>query len=147
MKKIIISFSLLLTAGLSTAFASDDPNPDEKVLETFKTEFITAENVTWTKQGEYDKASFVLAGRRAIAYFNQAGELEGCMRDIFFDQLPLAVMTAIDKKYANAEIIDVREVSNADGTNYRVRFVVKGKKLSIRVSPTGNIDDVQKLAK
>jgi len=147
MKKIIISFSLLLTAGLSSAFANDDVNPDQKVLANFKNEFTAAQNVSWEKQGEYDKASFVLAGRRVIAFFNQAGELEGSMRDIFFDQLPLAVMTSVDKKYADAEIIDVREISNADGTNYRIRLESKGKKLSVRVSPGGNIDDVEKLTK
>lgn len=147
MKKIIVSFSLLLTAGLSSAFASDDVNPDQKVLANFKNEFATAQNVSWEKQGEYDKASFVLAGRRVIAFFNPAGELEGSMRDIFFDQLPLAVMTAVDKKYVDAIIIDVREISNADGTNYRIRLESKGKRLSIRVGPDGNIDDVEKLIK
>ena len=115
MKKIIVSLSLLLTAGLSTAFATDDPNPGEKVLATFKNEFLTAQNVVWTKENNYDKVSFVLASRRVIAYFNPEGELEGYMRDIFFDQLPLAVMTAVDKKYPDAVIIDVREVNNSNG--------------------------------
>lgn len=147
MKKIIVSLSLLLTAGLSTAFATDDPNPGEKVLATFKNEFLTAQNVVWTKENNYDKVSFVLASRRVIAYFNPEGELEGYMRDIFFDQLPLAVMTAVDKKYPDAVIIDVREVNNANGTNYKVRLESKSKKLSMRVSPEGNIDEVQRFVK
>ena len=89
MKKIFVSFSLLLTAGLSSAFANSDPDPDQKVLDAFKTEFASAENVTWNKQDEYDKATFILAGRRTVAYFNPEGQLEGCAREISFDQFRL----------------------------------------------------------
>lgn len=146
MKKIFASLSLLLTAGLPAVFAND-PEPDQQVLELFKKEFVAAENVSWSRQENYDKATFVLAGRRAIAYFNAAGELEGCVRDIFFDQLPLSVMTAVDKKFTNAEIIDVREVSNSEGTSYRIRLTSKNKKVSLKVDAVGNIDDVERSAK
>jgi len=147
MKKIIISLSLLLSAGLTSAFAGNELNPDQKVLEAFKKEFVAAQNVSWAKQGDYDKATFVLADRRTIAYFNTEGELQGFVRDIFFNQLPLAAMTAFDKKYPGSEVLEVREVSNVDGTNYLVKFETEKKKVSVRVSPEGNIDQVEKTAK
>ncbi|HEV7780777.1 MAG TPA: hypothetical protein VGO58_05905 [Chitinophagaceae bacterium] len=147
MKKIILSLSLLMTAGLSTIYANDDPTPDKEVLNLFKKEFSSAESVSWSRQGDYDKATFVLAGRRAIAYFNANGELEGSVRDIFFDQLPLTVMTAVDKRFADAEIIDVREINNAEGTHYRIRLTAKSKKYSVKVDPSGSIGDIEKLVK
>ena len=147
MKKIFVSLSLLLAAGVPAVFANAGPEPGKQVLELFKKEFSTAESVTWTKQEEYDKATFILGGRRAVAYFNEDGELEGCIRDIFFDQLPLAVMTAVDKKYSDAEIIDVREVSNVEGTTYRIRLNSNKKKFSIKVDAAGNISDIQKIVK
>lgn len=147
MKKIIILFSLLLTAGLSTVFANPDPTPDEQVLNLFKKEFATAQNVAWSRQDDYEKATFLLMGHRVIAYFNQTGQLEGCIRDVFFDQLPLTVMTAVDRRFADAEITNVREVTNNDGTNYRIFLETKNKKYRIKVSSGGSIDEVEKLTK
>ncbi|MBC7872726.1 MAG: hypothetical protein H7Y01_01950 [Ferruginibacter sp.] len=146
MKKIIISFSLLLT-GLSAVFANDELNPSQQVLDEFKKEFTAAQHVSWDKQGEYDKATFLLAGRRVIAYFNALGQFEGCLRDIFFDQLPLAVMTAVDRRFAEADIQDVREITNAEGTHYRLTIETKNKKYSIKVGATGNIDEIVKKKK
>ena len=146
MKKISMFF-LLLSLGATTVFANEEPEPSQLVLSQFKKEFSTAENVSWDKQDEFDKATFVLMGRRVIAYFNSLGQLEGCVRDIFFDQLPLAVMTAIDKKFANAEIFDVNELSNAEGTSYRIRLTAKNRKYSIKVSAHGSISEVQKITK
>lgn len=145
MKKMILSLSLLLTAGLSAVFANKDPEPGQEVLDLFKKEFSSAEQVKWSRQGEYDKATFVLGGRRTIAYFNADGELEGSIRDLFYDQLPLTVMTAVDKRFADADIIDVREINNTEGTHYKIRLTAKNKKYSVKVQPTGNILDVEKL--
>lgn len=145
MKKIFVSFSLLLTAGLSSAFANSDPDPDQKVLDAFKTEFASAENVIWNKQDEYDKATFILAGRRTVAYFNPEGQLEGCAREISFDQLPLAVMTAVDRRFAEKDILSVLEVSNSEGTNYKVTVKTKTRKYKVKVDSAGNITEVSKL--
>jgi hypothetical protein len=147
MKKMILSLALLVTTGLSVVYANEDPSPNDEVLALFKKEFSNAQNVSWTRQGDYDKATFVLAGRRAIAYFNAEGELEGSIRDIFFDQLPLVVMTAVDKRFADAEIIDVREINNVEGTHYKIRLNSKTKKYSVKVDPAGSIGDVEKLVK
>ncbi|MEI2740667.1 MAG: hypothetical protein V9F01_17975 [Chitinophagaceae bacterium] len=147
MKKIFVSFSLLLTAGLSAVFASTDPNPDQKVLDLFNKEFASAENVTWNKQDEYDKATFILAGRRTVAYFNPEGLLEGCARELSFDQLPLAVMTAIDRRFAEKAISSVLEISNSEGTNYKLTLKTKTRKYKVKVDSAGNITEVSKLPK
>ncbi len=147
MKKIIVFFSLLLTTGLSVVFANEKVNPDQRTLDGFKKEFIAAQNVTWDKQGDYDKATFLLTGHRVIAWFNTAGQLEGCIRDIFFDQLPLIVMSAVDKRFAEADILTVREITNSDGTSYSITLETKSKKYSVKVGSSGNIDEVDKLLK
>jgi hypothetical protein len=148
MKKFILSLSLLLSAGLSTVFAAAGPNPDEQVLNLFKKEFTAAENVVWSKQGDYDKAIFLLAGYRVVAWFNpQTAQLEGSIREIFFDQLPLIVMTAVDRRFPEADISNVKEINNAEGTSYRILLDSKNKKYSIRVGSAGNISEVEKLVK
>jgi len=147
MKKIIVSFSLLLTTGLTAVFANNAPTPNEQVLASFKKEFSAAQDVTWNKQDNYDKATFLLGASWVVAYFSPAGQLEGCARDIFFDQLPLAVMSAIDKRFIAAEIINVREITNVDGTHYRLTLEAKSKKYKVKVDSSGNINEVDKLAK
>jgi hypothetical protein len=140
MKKIIFSFALLVTvAAITPAFANDTLEPDPQVLRSFQKEFSTAHDVRWDKEEGYDKAVFGLAGHRVIAYFSETGQLEGCIRDLFFDQLPLSVMTALDKKFPDAVIFSVREISNSNGTSYQLILESKAKKLDVKVAPDGSI--------
>jgi len=147
MKKIFLPLSLLLTVVASTAFANKDNNPGPGIEEVFKQEFTGAENVSWSQQENYQKATFVLRGHRVIAYFNDDNELAGCIRDIFYDQLPLTVMKAIDNKYPAADVQEVREITNIDGTSYSVSAELNNKKYKIRISSAGNITDIEKQAK
>jgi hypothetical protein len=82
MKKIFV-LSLLMTVVSSISFANINDLPDPGVEEVFKEEFAGAENVSWSRQENYQKATFILAGHRMIAYFNEDNELAGCIRDIF----------------------------------------------------------------
>ena len=141
---MIVMFSVMLGTMLP---AIANPYPNQQVLNAFKTEFNAAQHVSWDKQGDYDKATFVLAGRRVVAFFSSEGQFEGCIRDIFFDQLPLTVMTAVDKRFGEAQILDVREITNAEGTSYRISLESKNKKYRIRVSSSGGINEVEKLKK
>jgi hypothetical protein len=144
MKKVILSL-LLATAVLTSAFANTDPDP--KVLDGFKKEFPAAQQVSWSKLADFDKASFIMAGCRVIAYFTKEGSLEGSVRDIFFDQVPLAVMTAVDKRYENAAVSEVREINNPEGTFYKIKLESRGKKYQFRVSSDGNISEVERIKK
>ena len=147
MKKIFVSVPLLLTVIASSAFTNKDTRPGPGVEEVFKQEFVNAENVSWSQQDNYQKATFVLAGHRVIAYFNEDNELAGCIRDIFYDQLPIAVMKAVDKKFPDADMQEVREITNSDGTSYLLRADFNNKKYKVRVSSAGDITDIEKLAK
>lgn len=147
MKKIILSFALLLAAGTSVVLAAPRPEPGQRVLESFKKEFSSAENVSWNRLENFEKATFQLGGSWVVAYFSENGQLEGCARDIFYNQLPLTVMTAVDKKYADAEIINVREITNANGTHYLVSLEKNKRKLKVKVDAAGNITDVERLAR
>ena len=141
MKRIFLSLSLLLTVSVTTTFA----NPvSEKVLNSFKKEFAGASAVQWNDLGEILKASFVLGDRRVEAYFNVDGELQGCIRNLFYNQLPLAVMTAVDKRFADAEILDVNEITNPAGTSYTISLEFKNKKYQVKADPGGNLAEIEK---
>lgn len=145
MKKLFIAMTVCLTGTMPAAFAGNDPGPGQLVLESFKKEFVNAEQASWDKQEEFDKVTFMLAGSRAVAYFTPQGELAGSVRDLFFNQLPLAVMTAVDKRFPEASVFDVREISNENGTSYRITLEEKNKKKVVRLDAAGRISEVEKL--
>jgi len=147
MKKIFVSLTLLLTAGLSAVFANTDPNPDQEVLNLFKEKFTASQNVTWSKQGDYDKATFLISGSWVTAYFNPDGQLEGYTRNLSYDQLPLAVMTAVDKRFEKSDVFTVREISNEEGTHYVLTLKAKNVVYKIKLDPSGSFNEVEKLTR
>ena len=146
MKKIFLSLSLLLTVAASTALAHETKT-GPGVEEVFQQEFTGAESVSWSLQEDYQVATFVLGGHRVIAYFTETNELAGCIRDILYDQLPLTVLKAIDKRYPAADVQEVREITNSDGTSYLLTADVNNKKFKVKVTSSGNITDIEKLRK
>jgi hypothetical protein len=147
MKKIFLSLSLMMTVFATTALSHVTNDPDPDVKEVFKKEFPGAQSVSWSHQDGYDKATFILAGHRTIAYFDQDNELAGCVRDIFFDQLPITVMKAVDQKFPSASFAGVREITNADGTFYLFTAEVSNKKYKVKVSSEGSFANIEKISK
>jgi hypothetical protein len=143
MKKFIIAVGFCSCFAVIASAAA--PDPGFRVLQEFRKEFPSAESVDWSEESGFSKASFVLAGKRIIAFFSKEGKLEGSMREIFYDQLPLSVMTAIDRKFEKHEVLRVREINNAEGTHYKIRLDAGKKKYQVRVKPDGNISEVTRL--
>lgn len=131
----------MLTVGLSAAFATDEKEISQKVKDNFQKEFAGASLIAWTDLGDYMKATFILGGHRAEAYYSEAGELIGSIRDLFFDQLPLAVIKEVDKKFAEADVMDVREISNEEGTHYKLTVELNKRKYKLSVNSSGDITD------
>lgn len=147
MKKLFLSLFSMFTIATAIAFTNTDPGINEQVQESFKKEFAGAELVKWTNTGDYVKATFILRGYRTEAYFTQKGQLEGSVRSLFYNQLPLAVMTSLDKRFGNADVFDVNEITNSSGTTYRITLESKGRKYLAKVNTAGNLTDIQKLKK
>ena len=104
MKKMMLVLAMIVTIGISGAFASEE-NVSKRVLNAFKTEFATAEDVIWTTG-------------KSFAYYSTAGELIGIARYISSLQLPLGLLTNLKNNYSNYWISDLFELSNTDGTHY-----------------------------
>ena len=134
--------AVLLTIGATAAMAENGPETNPRAIETFKKEFANAELAKWSVEDGYNKVSFILGGNRAIALFNSDGELLGSVRDLMYNQLPLTVMSSIDKRYSGAAIFDIREVINTDGTHYKLTVEQKGKKYDVSVFPDGGVSNV-----
>jgi hypothetical protein len=137
-KKIVLSLSLLLTVAIASA-APPDPDPNEEVKTAFKKEFPGAQILSWSDVGELVKATFLFAGYRSEAYFSPEGELQGSIRNIFFSQVPLAVSKSVADRYTNAEVLEVSEITNGNGTRYLLRMETKTRKYKVQMDAGGNI--------
>lgn len=139
MKRIAGSILLLMTIGLTTSMANDNPFISEKLKSSLKKEFAAAAFVKWSNLGEYHMASFLLDGYNIHAYFNADCELEGTARYILVDQLPRIVMKTFNKRYSGADFSDILEVNNTEGTFYWVTVTTKTKIYRVKASHSGNI--------
>ena len=147
MKKnyLVLTFTAMLF--VTSAFADPDPDVTKEVEASFKREFAGSQLLAWTQQGEFYKATFIMAGCRTEAYFTEDGELHGSIRGLFYNQLPLAVITRVDKRFESVEVIDVCEINNGSGTNYRITLDSNEKRYRVKVDSDGNITDIEKLKK
>ncbi len=145
-KKLFLAASFMLVLG-SSVWASAELEISQAVKESFKKEFMGAELLEWKEEAGLLKATFILGDHRIQAYFRQDGGLEGSIRTLFYNQLPLTVMTSVDKRFTNAEIWDVNEINNSLGTVYRITMEVKHKKYRLRLDTSGNITDIERIKK
>jgi hypothetical protein len=143
MKNLIVAVAIAMTSA-TPVFASDggtDPRAEKK----FSQQFAGAQHVKWTRlEDGYLRVTFVLNGIGAETYFDKDAELLGTVRNLFYSQLPLAVLQSVENKFGEITVIETKEVTNADGTSYRLIFEQKNKKYTVRLNSLGEIVDIQK---
>ena len=137
MKKTIFLFGLLVTMGVSTAFANDE-KVSPKALASFKSEFSTAQNVVWETGSNYFRAIFSLNEQRVFAYYTLEGELISIARYISSTQLPINLFSNLKNDYKKYWISDLFEVSNSEGLHYYVTLETADTKLMMRSSNGGS---------
>ena len=145
MKNLIVSLAVVLTTGFTPALANGT-DTDPRAEKIFANQFPGAQNVKWTRLDDgYLRVTFVLNGIGAESFFDSDAELLGTVRNLFYSQLPLAVLQTIDNRFGQTALIEVKEITNSDGTSYRVVFEQKDRKYSIRVNSIGEITELKKL--
>jgi hypothetical protein len=143
MKKFFLALSLLTTVTLMAARPTTElENP--KAVEVFQRQFAGAQNVMWSTVNEFSKVSFTWAGHRTEAYFNRNAELVAAIRSIFYSQLPLAVVRAAELQFREKMVLEVRELTNEEGTTYSFLLEKKGKRYKAILSSTGHLHEMGK---
>lgn len=145
MKNLFVTLAVVAATSLAPVFAAGSHPGDPRSEAIFAKQFSGAENVKWTELDDnFRKVSFTLGGIRAEAFYSNEGELLGTVRNLFFSQLPLAVIQAVNTKFQEPVIIEVKEITNAEGTSYRVILEQKDKKYNLKLNSLGEITDQQK---
>jgi len=146
MKKYLLLLPVILVAVSTTAFAgpSKDVNPRAEV--EFKKHFANSENVKWSKEeGGFLKATFTWANHLTLAYFDPNGDLVGSIRGISYNQLPLIVLRNVEKSYSNAIILEINEINNDEGTQYKLTIEEANKKYTVRLNSFGETIKKEKI--
>jgi hypothetical protein len=144
MKNLIVSLTALVVTA-ATPVVAHATDTDPRAEKIFARQFAGAENVIWMRLDEgYLRVTFVLNGIGAETFFDADGELVGTVRNLFYNQLPLVVMQTVDNKFKGAVAVEVNEITNADGTSYKIVLEEKNKKYNIRVNSLGQVTEVQR---
>ncbi len=142
MKKMIIMMTaavLLLSAG---SFAA---GVNEKALSAFSKDFSGATNVSWEERENFYLVEFKVGDIRFNAAYNEEGELLAASKSLSLQELPVAVIQAVNKKYLGYEIGNNAAELTYDGrTNYYLTIANSKQVLHIRVDAAGHIKVEQK---
>ena len=142
MKRIIVLIAATFLIGISAVFAGN--TTPEKVKENFRKEFPGASLVLWGEENGYFKVWFLLNNVRTMAFFDKDGELQGSINNLFFDQLPMAVRTSFNKRFIDAVILEIYEITNPENIRYKFVLESKEKTYTAILYHEGTIDKVQK---
>jgi len=133
--------------GVVTVSIKQITKPDQREEKVFKKEFPGAEYVKWSEDAGYLSVSFVLNSHRIQAWFSKDGELLGSIRGISYGQLPMLVIRSLQSRFAEPVTIEITEVTNSEGTHYKILLENKDKKYKVSIKSDGNIEETQKLKK
>ena len=147
MKKSFLLLLGLLVAGMITTFSQNDMILNPRVEETFKKEFPEAQFVRWTEGTDYSRVDFVLMDYRLGALFSNDGQLLETHRDLIYNQLPLTVMKGLEKDFPEADFSQIEEISNSDGTKYKLQVETKKRYYTVLATADGTISIVERSKK
>lgn len=138
MKKIILSLAISAALLVSVSGYAAGKNPSVTVKQAFTKEFAQIKDVEWTtlsNEGVY-QATFVYNNESLQAFFTEDGEFLGTTRQITKSQLPIGVVTELEKQYADAHVATIFEYSRKDGLSYYITLT-SGKNAMV-IKATGN---------
>lgn len=106
-------------AALS-ATASNPPEVNEKVLKAFGETFMKATDVVWHEVQNFYEASFKQSEVISRAIYDQDGNLLRTTRYYSQENLPINILTKLQKRFAGKSIYGVTELSQEDQVSYNI---------------------------
>jgi hypothetical protein len=118
MKKRILTLALLLTISISSILANTFEGVNQKVMNSFKSDFADAREVKWESGKDFVKATFTMHEQVMFAYYLVDGEQIAVSRNIVSSQLPLNLLSDLKKNYTGFWISDLFEMASKGDTAY-----------------------------
>ena len=144
MKKLIILTCLF--AALSVA-ASAPPEVTEKVLKAFNETFMKATDVVWHETQNMYEASFKQSEIISRAIYDKDGNLLRTTRYYSQENLPINILTKLQKRYAGKSVYGVTELSAEDEVSYHITLQDETNWYMIIADNFGNLELSKKFKK
>ncbi|MFL5788846.1 MAG: hypothetical protein ACJ748_12380 [Flavisolibacter sp.] len=119
MKRLVVTLTIVFSLITMSSFA-DTVTVSTPVLNSFKSSFKNANDVSWSITGSMYKANFEMNGQYVSAFYDYSGKLIAMTRNISSFHLPLTLQTEIKSGYEAYWISDLFEVADEQGTSYYV---------------------------
>jgi hypothetical protein len=146
MKKIVLSLAIATVMLSSFTTYAADKAPGAVVKQALTREFAQAKNVEWTtvsKEGVY-QATFIYNDESLQAFFTEDGEFLGTTRQILKTQLPILIVSALVKQYADYRVATVFEYSKTDGLAYYITIVNPNGGMVLKATGNGDLSIFKK---
>lgn len=147
MKKLFVT-ALAAIAISASSFATpvaDITKVSLKVINKFKAEFSTVDQVEWEVKKDFIKAKFSEDGLTQEAFFTQDGELIGTSKHIDRADMPSVPRKALNKAAAGGELLELIEFNSTEkGIAYYASIQKDGVKQILEISATGGVSNYKK---
>lgn len=144
MKKLII-FTCLFAALSATA--SNPPEVSEKVLKAFSETFMKATDIVWHEVKNLYEASFKQSEIISRAIFDKNGNLLRTTRYYSQENLPINILTKLQKRFAGKSVYGVTELSTEDQVSYHITMQDEKNWYIIKADNWGSLELEQKYRK
>ncbi len=144
MKKALAFLCTMLLVAGAYAF---NAVVNEKVLQTFKQTFNSAEEVKWEEFKDYYSVSFVQGGIRAKVNYDHDGNMLSSLRYYAPEMLPLHVLGKLKKDYPKKSLYGVTEVTSGTQIAYYVKIQDEKNWYTIKIDASGQSEVYEKYKK
>jgi hypothetical protein len=144
MKKLII-FTCLFAALSTKAFTP--PEVNEKVLKAFSETFMKATDIVWHEVQNFYEASFIQSEIISRAIYDQDGNLVRTTRYYSQENLPINILTKLQKRFAGKSVYGVTELSTEDQVSYHITMQDEKNWYIIKADNWGGLELEQKYKK
>ena len=145
MKKILLSAAVLLL--VSSSFANNPPEVNEKVLEAFKKTFNPTQEVTWYENENSFEARFTSDGIKTIVWYNKKGKLILTHRNYDASKLPPMILTKLSNELPDQTILGITEITNSSGMLYYITLEGEKTWMKIKADVQGDYEVYEKFKK
>lgn len=135
MKKSIFMVAVLVISLIACA-----QNPPKSVADNFKMKFQNATKVKWDQEEENEwEAEFKMNGDEMSASFDNAGKWLETEKELKKNELPAAVLEAVNAEYAGYKMEEAAEIEKPDFKGYELGIEKGEEELEILVAADGRI--------
>lgn len=145
-KRTLVAACCLLTISAG-AYAADGNTVNEKLLKAFEQTFPDATQVKWLEEPTGYQVTFLQSNILTKVEYDKDGHFVGSLRYYSEKNLPVTVICALQKKYADKKVWGVTEHSTEVGTEYFIKLVDDKNWYTVNSDGDGNMQLVDKYKK